>query len=61
MYPNCHKPKDRRDPKVNCGTCSRYNWAKSECGDEIERHAEWGREHKWAEKQMQQNRGVYLG
>lgn len=59
MYPDCHKPKNK-DDKVNCGTCQCWDNDKQECRDGAEQYAEWERQHGWAEKMMQQNRGVRL-
>ncbi|MGE4274095.1 MAG: hypothetical protein AB7E31_14740 [Desulfitobacterium sp.] len=59
MYPNCHKPMQKGD-KVNCGTCCRWDIHKRECKDKDEHYVEWRKEHGWAEREMRNNRGVYL-
>jgi uncharacterized Fe-S center protein len=59
MYPSCHKPVEKGS-KVNCGTCKRLDKYKGVCKDKALRYAEWDKKHRWAERMMEQNRGVRL-
>ena len=45
--------------KVNCGSCAK--WTGNKCRDEALLLAEWDKEHRWAEREMQQSKGVWLG
>jgi len=67
MYPKCHRPKDKNDKKLNCGTCICFDWLVEQCGDKEARkrnaakiYAEWDKSHRKWERMMQGNRGVWL-